>query len=147
MLKYFENNSKSFIPKSIAKPLSDSNKSISSETDLNETDLSKSELYERNYTQNISTIDIEIESESDSSSGDEMIYNTDMNHPIESSTENSDNNSDENLSEPNFSTVEGLKRSQRARKAPNRLNLYLDTVFCLINCNDVLSLASIGPII
>jgi hypothetical protein len=42
-----------------------------------------------------------------------MIDKIDMNHPIVSSTETSSNNSDENLSEPNFSTVEGLRRSQR----------------------------------
>ena len=86
------------------------------------------DMYENHYS------DYSSDSESDCESIDEL--NNDLNEPIIP------------LPDPNYNVNQGLRRSIRLKRSPNRLNLYLASIlciFCVFSTTD--ALASVEPII
>jgi len=131
MFKYFEQNSKPFISKS---------------------DISrfKSKIIETSSESSESYSSGDSSSESDSSYRNNSNIKMDANNVNDlddSSTEISGISSDEFESDPNYNYKDGIRRSVRVRKPPNRLNLYLSTILCLISCTSVNSLATMEPLI
>jgi hypothetical protein len=149
MIKNFENENKTFIPKSVSKQF----RSEAKVSDLSESKFSDSGSDSEQETDSI--IDSNSDSESSSGSSTQLISDmydhSNSNSLSENSTDSSISQLNEELCDdtpdPNYNTAQGLRRSLRTRKPPNKLNLYLATILCLTLFSDVSSLAIMEPLI
>jgi hypothetical protein len=134
LYKYIDSDEKHFIPKSILKQIRSKEKfcessDFSSESSEDSSGLEKNMEGERRADM----YEINDISSDDSSESSGNSY-----HSL--------SNSDTDV-EPNYNVQDGLRRSQRVVRPPNRLNLYLATIFCIMCCSGVESLAIVEPLI
>ena len=165
LMKTLEQNRKPFIPKTVLKQKTfDENKNFENlESFKNLKDLSKNSIDNKSESENQYSIEQNSTIDSGSDSDSDSDINTDMYENISFSNSSSDSENTEEYyhsvaespsetesqtPEPNFNVEQGVRRSQRVRFAPNKLNLYFSTIICLLsfianaNC-----LANVEPII
>ena len=166
--KEFDENRKPFIPKSVAKyrtvskpsvvPISDRSVQQQRPTEQPAKPQSKRTFAKFDYSDSDSDSEISDESMSDAETEiypyEPLEYesgHTSLGSDSDTSDDSSDGMDDQaqqvELS-PNFQTEQGLRRSTRKRSAPNRLQLQLATLFCIVAlAYPIDSLATVEPII